>query len=325
MNISLTYKHLALCLTLAGGMLLHGCSTIDEDISGCITLTLEYDYYLEGVDLEDTEFIELVDYIQLYIFDRDLRFLELIEVPTSTVLGGHLITVPISYIGNTMVAWAREMRGSYHIPTLKVGDHIDLLTLTLKTQNNTSSKELANIFHGGRELMTFSGANNTHKMKFMHKDKQLNISLTDNTGAKTAVSLYDIKLTASNGCYYSDNSIVPNSPMITYTPTNVAKSRADVSVANIHTLRLKKKYSDDVKLTIINKATGKPITFLGADHLKLVDYLLNNKPADMDDQEYLDRVSDWDISFNTTIKDGLHIAVSITINDWTVWFNNTDL
>ena len=319
-----------LYILLLCSMFAHGCSTIDEDFTDCITLDLKYEYHMESVDFTEIEFLESVDYVELYIFDKELKLTEHIRVPSTSIEGGHLITVPLSYVGNTMVTWAREMLGSYDITPLKLGDSIDLLRLTLKRENNHSSKELGDLFYGGREVMQFAGVNQTHTINFMRKDKRIHISLN----GKANITDYAVKLTAQNGTYASDNSIVANTPTITYLPTNQAewKTKAKTTAtaadsakptANIHTLRLLKSQSEDVKLTIINQETGLPIRFAGKDYLKLIEYLLLSKPSGMDDQEYLDRNSAWDISFD--IDRSTNIALSITINAWTMWFNSTDL
>ena len=305
------------------------CSTIREDFSDCPRFFLKYDYYLENDKFTEADFVEAIDFVEIYIFDTQLKFITSIKIDDKQMIGGKYINVPAYYIGKTMVAYAREMRGSYDIPVLNVGDHIDLLTVQLRTKvnekgENVSDLELADLFYGGREVMTFQdGDGRTQIVNFTRNDKKVNISLSDLVEGD--VSKYEVKITAKNGLYSSDNSIMSNSPKITYMLYNSEESRTgdlvDEAVERFHTLRLKKRYESDVKLTIQNKESGEFILFGEDKELLLVKYLLKSKPLHMNDQEYLDRAYMWDISIS--LKSDL--ALSITVNDWITWFNNSDL
>jgi len=53
---------------------------------------------------------------------------------------------------------------------------------------------------------------------------------------------------------------------------------------------------------------------------------LMSKPEMMGDQEYLDRRYEWDINIRIGDKEeNGYIALSITINNWTYWFQPTDM
>ena len=54
--------------------------------------------------------------------------------------------------------------------------------------------------------------------------------------------------------------------------------------------------------------------------------MLKSKPETMGDQEYLDRRYQWDINIRIgDKKENGYIALSITINNWTYWFQPTDM
>jgi len=316
MNLKIAHR---LCIILVSISLLYGCTK--EDLSDCsFQLQLNYDYNMED------NVVSTIDFVDLYIFDQHDKFVESMRVDASELVGGYQIDVPTYYRDQTLVVWAREMLGSYHIPSLEVGDDIEMLTLKLIAEGDVSSVELANLLHGGSEVMTFSQGR-THTINFTRTNKVINLALTgSNNEAIELEGAYDVKITACNGHYSSDHSIIPDSPIISYRPTNYTSARSSKTshkVANLHTLRLTERYIDDVKLSIFNKESGSFVTFEGTEELKLVEYLLKTKPEGVSAQEYLDRKSIWDISFS--ISSDKNIALSITINGWVLRFNSTDL
>ena len=78
--------------------------------------------------------------------------------------------------------------------------------------------------------------------------------------------------------------------------------------------------------SITEKASGKAIDIGGKTTINLIDYLLMGKPEMMGEQEYLDRRYQWDINIRIGDKEeNGYIALSITINNWTYWFQPTDM
>ncbi len=326
MNKDLIQKILSGYLLFFGSLFLSGCSTIDEDANKCLFMTLKYEYHMGTTEVTEADFLGLIDYVDLYIFDESLRLIDQIRVGSPNIIDGHLITLPASYLGKTMVAWAREMRGSYTISPVKIGDHIDLLTLKLNASNHCSSRELADLFYGGRQVIALYDDNLEYVVNFLRNDKRINLSMLAREDESLDMSLYDVKITAHNGHYGSDNKIIPDSPMITYSPmvsTTTRAGSASCEVVNMHTLRLKRSYINDVLLTITDKQTGSPIQFDGEPSLKLVEFILKSKPSSMGEQEYLDREEKWDVEF--ALSNDKQMAVSVTINGWTTWLTNTDL
>lgn len=327
MNISVSHIAIKIYLLIFSSVLLYSCSTITEDFSNCKELDLKFKYHIDKFGFAEIDFIESVDSVYLYIFDEQLEFLTFITLSTSQIADNTFkVTVPISYIGNTMIAVAREMLGSYDVPMMKVGDHIDLLTLKLKIDDSfVNSTKLADLFHGGKVVMDFADDGGTTQIiHFKSTSKQIKLKLFDTDGTNLSY-LYDVKLTARNGYYLCDNSFMPNSPMITYMPWNQLRdSRSVDSFLDIRTLRMKERYKDDVLLTIVDRNTGAPVEFSKVPYLKLIDYLLDaGIPRGMTNQEYLDAEHLWELSIS--IMKNSNLAVSITVDDWTMWFDNTEL
>jgi hypothetical protein len=312
-------------MMLLCGVLLQSCS-IKEDISDCRYLLINYDYHLEEEEMTDADFTKEIDYIKVYIFDKNRKFLNLMLVKSQLLEHyGYVINVPESYNGNTMVAWAHENNECYDTPSMNVGDDISKLTLRLKTdldasgkESNINTKEIANLFYGGEELIRFTENGNAHVINFMRMNKVMNIDLISGKN-DIDVEKYDIYLTAKNGHYLTNNDIVPTSEIITYKPINqVVATRSDhTNRAEVHSLRLL--YNTPATLKIINKETGKPVTFAGAEELDIIEHILHLKPTGMSAQEYLDKQSDWAITFD--IDDVKNSALSIKIHDWIKWFD----
>jgi hypothetical protein len=276
---------------------------------------------------------EVIDFVDLYVFDKQDQFIELKQVDIPTMSENYKIDVPQYYKGKTLVVWAGERRGSYTTPKLNAGDNIDLLTLELITKDNISTQKLANLFHGGREIMTFDNINKAHSIYLTRTDNMIDLSLKNEQNKGIEIEgKYDIKLTAGNGRYSNDHTIIPNSPSITYMPTNYVlntkqETKTETKRAHLHTLRLHELYNKEVKLTIYNRELEQYITFGGEQELKLIEYLLKTKPNEISNQAYLDNKSKWDISFtiDKDTSENKDIALSITINGWVISFNNIEL
>jgi hypothetical protein len=276
----------------------------------------------------DEDIVDIVDFIHLYVFDDQDQFVELLSVDASALIDGYKIAVPDYYKNKTLVVWAHELDSNYHLPVLQVGDAMSLLTLQLATTDNISSKKLANLLYGGKEIMTFGDGNELHTIDFIRTDNSINVTLKDSKEENLSLEgSYAIELTACNAHYSTDHNIIANSPKMTYLPTNYVSSRSrsgKAKTANLHTLRLQTAYNNDVKLKIYNTKQAQYITFDGSEELLLIDYLLKTKPADISAQSYLDNKSTWDLSFAVSDEDP-NMALNITINGWTIWFNSTEL
>ena len=320
MNLKAVHR---LSLILASSIVLYSCTK--EDLKECsLQLQLKYDYSMED---------EVMNFVDLYVFDKQDKFIELLQVDLPKFTDNYKIAVPHYYKDKTLVVWAGETRESYSTSPLQVGDAMDSLMLKHVTIDNTSTQKLSNLFHGGEELMTFDGVNHTHTIDFTRTDNRINLSLQDANNKNMEIEgKYDVKLTACNAVYSSDHMIASNSPRITYLPTNYAstpkrETRTKQTSAHLHTLRLHELYREDVKLTIYNTEQQQYITFGGEPELKLIEYLLQTTPNETSAQAYLDNKSEWNISFAVAedAPGDKDIALNITINGWVIWFNDIEL
>lgn len=324
MNTKLNYRAFKLYILLLSSVLLCRCNNIKEDFEICKELVVVYQYNMPSVGFTEIDFIETIDYVYIYVFDKDLKLFDQLTISSAQFKDNVKITVPESYLGNTLVAMAHETHNSYDVPVMKVGDSIDKLTLRLKTTaNNISTTRLADLFHSGEKVMTFEDGEGTkQKIPVYSTTKQINLKLT-NASNTNITTRYDVELIAGNGYYGYDYSIVPDNPMITYQPYNKILITDENPVFNLRTLRFVEEYRDEVILTVVERATGRSITFGDTQELKLIDYLLKTTPLGMSNQEYLDVEHSWDLSM--TVSTDINSVISITIDDWTTWFNNVEL
>ena len=121
------------------------------------------------------------------------------------------------------------------------------------------------------------------------------------------------------------NNVGESSKNIIYHPCSVEEKDSKTALqTRLHTLRFIK--DADTTFSITEKASGKTIDIGGKTTINLIDYLLMSKPEMMGDQEYLDRRYEWDINIRIGDKEeNGYIALSITINNWTYWFQPTDM
>lgn len=138
-------------------------------------------------------------------------------------------------------------------------------------------------------------------------------------------SKYDIQLITANNSYDYKNNVGESSKNIIYHPCSVEEKDSKTALqTRLHTLRFIK--DADMTFSITEKASGKTIDIGGKTTINLIDYLLMSKPKMMGDQEYLDRRYEWDINIRIGDKEeNGYIALSITINNWTYWFQPTDM
>ena len=117
-----------------------------------------------------------------------------------------------------------------------------------------------------------------------------------------------------------DYNIHSDSEIKCYCAAAVVPSEDRGSVAQVSIARLE---SDRVaRLAIKDIATGEFLTVKNENSIDIIKFITENIPSDTDKQKYLDTNHTWDIHLQVGEN---NIAISLTINEWTVWFNNTDL
>ena len=141
---------------------------------------------------------------------------------------------------------------------------------------------------------------------------------------KMRASMNHDAILAAKAVNYTNN-VGESSKNIIYHPCSVEEEDSKTALqTRLHTLRFIK--DADMTFSITEKASGKTIDIGGKTTINLIDYLLMSKPEMMGEQEYLDRRYEWDINIRIGDKEeNGYIALSITINNWTYWFQPTDM
>ncbi len=233
--------------------------------------------------------------------------------------------IPYRLKGCTVVVWAGKTDKFYLLPAMTAGDPINKLTLKYEPENNISNNHLDALWHSG-PLQMFSSENisNTENISLVRNTNDITIGITRGNNPVDA-SKYDIQLITANNFYDYKNNVGESSKNIIYHPCSVEEEDSKTALqTRLHTLRFIK--DADMTFSITEKASGKTIDIGGKTTINLIDYLLMSKPEMMGEQEYLDRRYEWDINIRIGDKEeNGYIALSITINNWTYWFQPTDM
>lgn len=299
-----------------------GCDVLHDDLSQCdLFLKFRYDYNLANEDW----FTGQVEEVKVFVFDAEGKYVQTFS-ENSDVLKSpdYRMLLPYRLKGCTAVVWAGKTERFYSLPEMAAGDPIDKLTLKYEPENGKSNGHLDALWHSG-PLQMFAAGNisNTETVSLLRNTNDVAISITrGNTPAD--ISEYDIKLVGANSTYDHKNGFGNANKEIIYYPCPEENgSKASLQV-QLHTLRFVK--GADMAFAITEKSSGKSIDIGGQAVINLVDYLLMSGPETMEGQEYLDRRYLWDINIRIGDKaDNAYTALCITINNWTYWFQPTDI
>lgn len=300
-----------------------GCDVFHDNLDQCdLFLKFRYDYNMVNEDW----FAGQVEEVKVFVFDANGSYIQ-----TFTGNGNPLkspdyrMLIPYRLKGYTAVVWAGKTDNFYSLPIMEVGDPIDKLTLKYEPENNISDNHLDALWHSG-PLQMFSPENmsDTETVSLLRNTNDITIGITRGNNPADA-SKYDIQLIAANSFYDYKNNFGENNKNIIYHPClEEEDSRTSSLQLRLHTLRFVKDVGTTFSIT--EKTSGKAIDIGGKTTINLIDYLLMSKPEGMGEQEYLDRRYQWDINVRIGEKEeNGYIALSITINNWTYWFQPTDI
>lgn len=314
------YKIILAAFIVAG---ITGCDVLHDDLDQCdLFLKFRYDYNMVNEDW----FAEQVEEVKVFVFDTQGKYIQTFtENGYSLKSPDYRMLIPYRLIGCTAVVWAGKTDKFYLLPAMTAGDPINKLTLKYEPENNISNNHLDALWHSG-PLQMFSSENisNTENVSLVRNTNDITIGITRGNNPVDA-SKYDIQLITANNFYDYKNNVGESSKNIIYHSCSVEEEDSKTALqTRLHTLRFIK--DADMTFSITEKASGKTIDIGGKTTINLIDYLLMSKPEMMGVQEYLDRKYEWDINIRIGDKEeNGYIALSITINNWTYWFQPTDM
>lgn len=308
-----SFRRLGLLLTAI--LPLMGCGTVWEELQGCrVYVDFRYDYNMQGENL----FAAQCNNVEIFVFDAGGVLCYRHAQRGAALAGsGYRMPVPVDYGDYTIVAWGGHS-DSYELQDAMLGvSTLDELTLRLKVgADNSHAAELEPLWHGIQHFAYTGDIERVVTVPLVKNTNTISLKLVNTTPHPDMPAEHvAVTLTAANGGYGFDNSLLDNEP-VAYLPY-------DGSAFRISTLRLME--DAEVRLSVTDVNNGSSL-LPGSGELDLIGHLLKTCPGTMLRQEYLDREDQWNIEIGYT-RDPVKgfLVVLIKINDWVVWTQGTDL
>lgn len=319
------YITLGVLFAVAG--IITSCESIREELPECrLYVKFKYDYNMLFTDAFHTQ----VDKVELYVFDKDGKFLfRQTEEGSILATGNYLMEVELPVGEYQFLAWA-GVHESYDIATLNGESDITEMKLRLKREESRIiDKKLEPLWYGEIHHVNFSGMANqaevinlikdTNKVRFVFQGYSQENTLNNSTKAwNLNMDDYNYEIIEANGYLAYDNSLL-NDDVLSFRPYYKEQKSPSAAVVEMNTMRLME--NRQTHFTVTEKATGKKVFDINLiDFLAMTDMEGNNWGV----QEYLDRQDEYKIIFffSETSSD-LWQAIQIQINGWT-WYSQTE-
>lgn len=327
---------------------LSSCGMIYEDEGDCNTycdVRFVYDRNMEFADA----FASKVEAVDLYVFDADGKFLRQVsERGDALKADGYRMPLDLQPGRYTVLAWC-GLDGeldSYDVPDATPG-----VTSLEEMQCRLADREAAgaetrigridNLFHG---MTTFDlpdeEGRHTYTVELTKNTNNVRVVLANTSGEALNADDFVFSITDENGLLAHDNSVLDDE-LLTYRPFYTAQgtagsgvsvyddaiTSANVVLAEFTVSRLVKDKDTRTMLTITKAQPETDGTHKTVLSIPLVDYALLVKGfynRDMDDQEYLDRQDEYNMTFFLD-DNGNWLSSSVIINSWRVVLSDVDL
>lgn len=292
------------------------CDAFNEDLPECrLYVKFKYDYNMESVDA----FHKQVDKIELYVFDKEGKFLfSQSEEGQALTTGDYLMEVGVPVGEYTFMAWAGA-RDSYDITEFSPGMSIEEMKLKLKRPaSRIVDQQLERLWHGEVTEVSFTGEiNQVETVNLVHDINNILFIFESVSPHGWGIKLedYEYEIIESNGYLNYDNSLLPDE-VLSYRPYNSLQLSDETVKVELNTMRLMDHPDRKTRFVVTEKATG-----IEVFNICLTDYLAMTLSSgrNWSVQEYFDRQWEWDIVF--FLSDSW-VATQITINDWTWYVQN---
>ena len=317
MKLKSLLRHIAMWFVLIGPLIMTSCDSFNEDLLECrLFVKFKYDYNMEFADA----FHSQVDKVELYVFDKDGKFLfKQAEEGSTLGTGSYLMEVKLPVGQYQFMAWAGA-HDSYDITSLQAGvSSIADLKLQLKREETLIiDKELEPLWYGEINNVDFTGTTDqtevinlikdTNKVRFVFQG-----SNEDSWGVD--VNAYTYEIIESNGYLAHDNSLIGDDNL-SFRPYHIEQKNLAVGIVELNTMRFLA--NRNARFVVTEKATGKKVF-----NINLTDFLVMTKIEghNMSAQEYLDRESEYKIVFFFADNDPW-LVLQININGWTWYFQH---
>lgn len=326
---------------LVAVLALSSCGMVYEDEGDCNTycdVRFVYDRNMEFADA----FASKVEAVDLYVFDADGKFLRQVsERGDALKADGYRMPLDLQPGRYTVLAWCglNGTQDSYDVPDATPGvTTLEEMQCRLADRevmaDKTAVDEIDNLFHG---MTTFTlpdeEGRHTYTVELTKNTNNVRVVLQNTSGEPLDVDDFVFTITDENGLLDYDNSVLDDE-LLTYRPFYTAHGTAGVDtddsdgavtsvsavVAEFTVSRLFKDKDTRTMLTITKAEPESDGTYKTVLSIPLIDYALLVKGyynRDMDDQEYLDRQDEYNMTFFIDAN-GNWLSSSIIINSWRV-------
>ena len=241
-----------------------------------------------------------------------------------------------------LIAWCGDglQAGNFEVPEQIVGssDMTDLTCTLVREDGGKVTKDIKQLFHGMKR-MTISQSYGVHTetMSLTKDTNNVRVILQHLSGVDVDKDKFRFEITDVNGALDYDNSLMEDE-MLTYIPWSVVAGSAGVGSGDIYAVsRAQTSVSVALAEFTVSRlmTTTNPIlsVYNVEDNDRLVlsiplkDYALlvkGNYNRNMDDQEYLDRQDEYNLTFFLDEYGNWATSV-IVINSWSVVLNQTEI
>lgn len=343
-------------MTLAALLLLNSCAFMTEEEPDCnpyYKVRFRFDRNMLYADA----FSSQVGEVDLYVFDTDGKLVwKGHDEGEALAREGYMMDLPVEPGTYDFVAWCHNRHEKAAGFSLNEGNdptHISHLKMKMDRKYDAaqahSTTDLHALFHGKLTACELPDTWGTHIITIpLTKDtNSIKIQLVHLSGKDIDVKDFDIKITDNNGYLDHDNSFLDdehieyrpwavdngNVSMVLPTPSAeddgsnaplFSKSRsatnAQTIFAQFTTSRLQT--SRNPKITIIRKSDGRKVVNVPVNDFFLAVKGYYNRP--MDDDEYLDRQDDYNLTFFMN-DDGTWYSSVIDVLSWRIAWQSADL
>lgn len=324
---------------MAFGSLLSSCDSVIYDDQG--DCSAHYRVPLTFTNIEDDNiFPSQVKSVTLYIYDeRGNLALEKRESGEALATPGYAMDVELVPGRYSMLVWG-EGKPSYTDPVsfrIGGGDYsaaIAELTATLPLQESSegllySDHDIVPLFHGYASNVDFPDTYGTVTLPTINLTKDtniFNISLENVEGTDIDPDALAVSIAADNSCLAWDNSVTGNTPF-SYKPWCVTcfsserelESRADeTSVTGMLTELTTGRLVIGQKPVLVVHRKRDNTDIIRLDLIKYLCMVRGHYPGYHSDQDYLDKIDRYYISFFIDADLNWYTVGGININGWKI-------
>ena len=312
----------------------------EGDCSVKYRIEFKYDRNMEFADA----FASKVNSVALYVFDSaGVLVHQTVTDSSAMAANGNAIMIELAPAQYDLLAWCGTDGQSFSVPEATIGvTKLSDMQCTLARKSgddgNYVDTDLTPLYHGLKRINYSSEAGvHTEQLSLTKNTNNFRVILqqTWDAGSEptdTDIDNFEFTIVDNNGKMDYDNSVLSDEQIV-YRPwdittgyvdvdADIASTRANsvaVAVAELTTARLVT--TNRPLLVVRNRQTAQTVL-----SVPVVDYALlvkGNYNKAMDNQEYLDRQDEYNMTF--FIHNGQWLSSSIIINSWRVVLNNENL